>query len=291
MPISFQFLIFLVLPAIGPALFGADPPIRFAMSDRIVRGVNLNDARAAIALWGKDVIRHAGLQVVDQQDWVRPSAAVLAGLRAGAIDVVCISVEEFLEVPDTVEVSEVVVDDRRGNEMVLIVRKDSNYNSLASLRGHPLLMLDNPDMLLGESWLASELRRAGLPDAAHHFSSITRLARPSQVVLPIFFGRADAAVVTREAFQTMVEMNPQLGVSIRQVLVSERLVTTFLATRRGLPTPIRNRIIEGILASKFDPAIRQVLTLFHVRGYMRCPQACILPSVALIEGRSRSPKL
>lgn len=276
--------------AFASALLAADPPVRFAMSDRLVRGVNMNDARAAIAMWGNQVIKHAGLQVVEKQDWVRPSATVMAGLRAGSLDLVCITVEEFLQAPDSVDVSELVVDDRRGQELVLISRKDSNFNSLASLRGRSLLVLDNADALLAESWLGAELSRAGLPGPVQHFSTVTRLAKPSQVVLPVFFGRADAAIVTREAYNVMAELNPQLGAAIRPLLASPRLINSFLATRRGMPASIRNRIIEGILASKLDPALRQILTLFHVRGYVRCPQSCILPAVQLIESQKKGPK-
>lgn len=280
--------------ASGPTMLaappGGDAPIRIAISERAIRGVNLNDARAAINLWGNQIITGAGLNTTRERDWVHSSEAIIAGIRSGTFDLMCLSVEEFLIVRDLVESSDIVTDSRRGRELVLLVRSDSPFNSLASLRGHSLLQLDSAETQLADIWMDAELRRAGLPAVPLHFGVRTRHSKLSQVILPLFFGRAEAALVTREGLETMVEMNPQLGKHLRVLAFSPRLLATFLVARKGIADSVRHRIFENILASKSDPATRQVLTLFHVQGYVRCNQACIQPSIQLLEAHQRSAK-
>lgn len=278
-----QLTLLLLLPAFAGVLAGADPPLRLAISDRIIRGVNMNDARAAMTLWGQEIVHSAGFEVVRDQDWVLPSATLLASLRAGKMDLVCITVEEFLQVRDTVESADVITDERGGQELLVVVRRDAKLNSMADLRGRSLIVLDTASTILADAWLGTELHRAGLPAAVRHFSRITRQIKPAQVVLPVYFNQADAAIVPREVFNTMTEMNPQLGSAVKIIVTSPKLVTTFFTTRRSVLPATRNRIYERVLASRTDTANRQVLTLFRSRGYARCTAACLQPTIELLE--------
>ncbi len=276
-------LCLVLLPAIALPLSAADTPFRLAISERIVRGININDARAAMTLWGKEIVNAAGFQIVRGQDWVLPSTTLLANLRAGKMDMVCITVEEFMQVRDAVDNTDVITDERGGQELLVIVRRDTSLNTLADLRGRSLIVLDAASTLLADAWLGTELHRAGLPSATRHFAKITRNIKPAQVVLPVFFGQADAAIVPRETLKTMVEMNPQLGRAVKIVATSPQLVSVFFTARRTISPATRNRIYERVLSSKADTANRQILTLFRARGYARCTAACLQPSIDLLE--------
>ena len=39
-----------------------DPPLRLAVSDKVVMGVNINDARAAMAVWSEELLKKIGLK-------------------------------------------------------------------------------------------------------------------------------------------------------------------------------------------------------------------------------------
>lgn len=267
----------------------AEPPLRLALSERIVVGVNVNDARAAMAVWGQALVSSSGFHLPADQDWVLPSQAIVNSLRAGKIDLFCITIEELSRVRDAVELDDVIIDDRSSREMLLIVRRDSNFQSLADLRRRSLLIVDSPGTQLADAWLGLELSRAGLPAPAAHFASVSRNSKPAQVVLPVFFHQADAAIVPKDVLATMVDLNPQLGQAFRQLSISPKLISSFFATRRGFPASNRNRLYSYILATRSEPANRQILTLFRSPGYKRCNYSCIQSSIELFENFHRLP--
>src|SRR6185369_7062487 len=96
-------------------------------------------------------------------------------------------------------------------EYLLLVHQDSNFGNLASLRGRDLLYYDNPVMCLSFPWLETVLASEGIPSATNFFHAEVPKLKVSSAALPVFFRTADACLVNRRAFETLVELNPQVG--------------------------------------------------------------------------------
>ena len=268
-------------------------PLRMAVSEKVVCGVNLSDARAAMAVWIQELLKTTDLKMAlaPDQNWVMPSDQLLAAIRGGTLDMFCITAAEYRQVTPYVDTSQIVTDDYGGEELLLVVRDGSGIVNLAGLRGRSLTLLESPSTSLAEPWLAVSLWQVGLPSPQQLLGHLTRNTKLSQVVLPVFFGQADACVVTRRGMDTMVELNPQLARKLKVLLASPQMVSAFFASRRDCPAHLTKPIFDRLAELRSSPTSRQVLTLFQSPGFTARDADCLRPANALLDiyERHRAP--
>jgi phosphonate transport system substrate-binding protein len=264
-------------------------PLRLAISENVVCGVSLSDARAAMAVWATELMKNTDLRLVlvPDQDWVMPSGQLLAAIRGGTLDIFCLTVQEYRQVIPYVDTSRIITDDYGGEELLLVVREGSGIMNLAGLRGRSLILQESPNTSLAEPWLTVSLWQDGLQSPKQllgHMSTNTKL---SQVVLPLFFGQADACVVTRRGLDTMVELNPQLSRKLKVLLASPKMESAFLAFRKDYAAHLKKPIFDRFLELKSIPATDQVLTLFQSTGFSARDSDCLGPANSLLDAYER----
>lgn len=240
-------------------------PLRLGLSEQVVRGVSLNDARAALIVWADEIGKAAGVNLAHNQNLVLPSDQLLTAIRNGTVDVFCLTVQEYRQVIPYVDTSRIIVDDYGGEEMVLLVREGIGVTSLAGLRGRSLIILDAPGDGLASPWLTVSLWKEGLDSPDQFFGHITHNTKLAQVVLPVFFGQADACLVTRRGLNTMFELNPQLQRKLHILLTSPKAACAFFASRKGPNS--RKALLSRLPEVQSSPAAKQVLTLFQSPGF------------------------
>jgi ABC-type phosphate/phosphonate transport system substrate-binding protein len=59
-------------------------------------------------------------------------------------------------------------------------------------------------------WLDKILREQGIPDSKKFFKDIIVDYKATNVVLPVFFGKAKACIVTETSLNLLVELNPSI---------------------------------------------------------------------------------
>jgi ABC-type phosphate/phosphonate transport system substrate-binding protein len=265
------------------------PPLRLAVSENVVCGVNLNDARAAIAVWSEEILKTIDIKmaIALDQDWVMPSDQLLAGIRGGKVDLFCLTVQEYRKVAPFVDTSRVITDDYGGDELLLVVREGSGIVNLAGLRGRSLILLESPATSLATPWLTVSLWQDGLEPPKQLFGRMTTSTKLSQVVLPLFFGQTDACVVTRRGLDTMVELNPQLARKLKVLLASPKMEGTFFACRKDYPDQLKKTILDGLVGLKSSPPARQISMLFQSPGFSLRDADCLSPANSMLDAYER----
>jgi len=265
------------------------PPLRMAVSEKVVCGVNLNDAKAAMSVWAQELLKTADLKfvVTPGQDWVMPSDQLLEAIRDRKLDLFCVTVHEYRRVALFVDTTHIITDDYGGEELLLLVREDGRIASLADLRGRSLILQESPNTSLAEPWLTVSLWKEGLESPQQLLGHMTTNTKLSQVVLPVFFGQADACVVTRRGLDTMVELNPQLARKLKVLRASPQMESAFFACRKDCPLSLKNPLFERLLKLKSSVTTRQVLTLFQSPGFADRDANCLGPANALLDAYER----
>jgi len=153
-------------------------------------------------------------------------------------------------------------------ELVVVVREESGLARLADLAGKSVLVLQSSNANTARHWFVTELLALGQGEPEGFLGRMEIKDRPSQVVLPVFFGQADACVLDRRGYEIMVEMNPQVGRALNVLVSSDPFVDTVLSVATdGWETPrMRQDLIDAILDLPNDPAGRQIMTLFRFDG-------------------------
>jgi phosphonate transport system substrate-binding protein len=94
-------------------------------------------------------------------------------------------------------------------------------------------------------------------------NSNSEAPKVSSVILPVFFGKTDAAVVKRYGWETMKEMNPQLAVQLQILTNSISLPDAVIClTQDTREHPFRDDLIRGTAELHADPQGQQILLLF-----------------------------
>ena len=245
------------------------PPVKFCMSSRLFRQVNENDARASVKAYAKQVAESRGL-IADSNPKVFTGAAELTSLlKRGEVDLVSMPTEEYLAQEESLVTGPILISLINGSdyeEYVLLVHADSSFHALSDLKGGRVLVLDNLQGALAGPWLEVLLANETLSRPEKFFSVITRPFKASQVVLPVFFHRSEACVVTRQGFALMGELNPQVTKQLRVLATSPQLVPHMTCFRAGFDPLLREKMVSAVTGANTSSAGKQLMTIFQCDG-------------------------
>jgi len=244
----------------------ADGTMNLAISQNLAPDANISDARASMQIWMNWACRENNMSVRLVPGVFIQSAQLLQMIRQAQVDAFALDVMEYRQVVEFVEQKYMISADfgpAGGEEYVLLIRQDADIKSLADLRGKRMLRLQAPTTRLAEEWLLLTQSRAGLPPDLSFWGSAGFDTKISRVILPVFFRQADAAVATRAGYQTMCELNPQVGQKLRVLANSPKLLTGGYFFHKNCSPQMRDKMLAAFSSLHKVNYGQQVLTLFQ----------------------------
>jgi ABC-type phosphate/phosphonate transport system substrate-binding protein len=261
--------------ALSAALAGlaAGPPARGPL--KLVVGFTLSsfhdadtdDAQRALKIWANHVARSLGSDARIEPVLFGTLDEVARAVREKRIDIVGMNAGEYMQIRESVSLEPVMVPEVGGEvyqDVALIARRDLARAGISGLKGRRLQVMRSPSGTGPSVWLANEVMRLGHRSPQAFFSEVKQAQRASQAILAVFFGSAEACFVTKEAFQTASELNPQVGERLVDVASSSKLVGAVIAFRSGVDHADRAAAIELMGHTHETPAGKQVFTLFRM---------------------------
>lgn len=281
---AFLLATLLTLLTVPTAVQAADDSFRIGFTTSMFTEVNENDARAAMIVWGRTVARERGIPVEPEVLVYRTAQDMLPDLLAGRVDVASVTTVEYEELRTVgfAPIFLVYQDGEVAAEYVLVTHRDAPLETLADLKGRQVHVHQQIWTHLAPYWLDALLIQEGLAPLAQLAGRVTTLPNLTQALLPIFFGQADACLITRRAFATMTELNPQLGAQLRILAASEPMVPAVFAFRRDYAPPFLEQLLAGIRELHETPAGRQVLLVFNSERIGHYPETALDSALELI---------
>jgi phosphonate transport system substrate-binding protein len=277
-----------VLPVVAadPGRTPERTAVHFAFSREMFREVNENDARAAMKVYARTIGEENGLDTTSEPICLEGTNAIAEALRLKQFDMISLTTEEYftleaqgLDGPLLVaKVHQTVTE-----EYVLLARTDSAIRKVEDLPGHTLMLASDLRASLAPIWLEVLCREHGLGPSHKVFATVETAAKVSQVVLPVFFGKADACVVTRNGWEVMGELNPQVKQQLSVLAVSPPVVPGMSCFRRDLAEPIKQRLLQAAAESWDHPSFKQLMALFKTDELSRQPVAVLADTRRLVE--------
>ncbi len=179
------------------------------------------------------------------------------------------------------------VNARGGDEYLLLINEDSGIRTLADLRRKSLNVYDNPRMCLASIWLETLLASSNLGAPREFLGRIGIHNNLSQVVLPVYFRQLDACLVTRRAFGTMCELNPQLGRKLHVLATSPKVVTSLMAFHKDCAPEQRQKCENALIGLHKTAAGQQALTLFESSHLVLTDMSALGSTLELVKARTR----
>jgi len=266
----------LLLPAATPAsapipeteLQAVAPKIlRVGFSSRILSDIDPRDAQVAMELWTKELSRSMGIRTVPQTVIFKNTADLLAAVKKGELTIVSLPAVDYLKIRDEVRITPSVVSSSnagKGRQFILLVRRDSGIRTVADLRGKTVLILPATKNEVSHLWLDVLMMREGNRDRSSFLRQVKEATSASQAIMALFFRQTDAAIVSRGAFETAMDLNPQIGSQLTVISESKSLLGDITC----IPDSVNDKLklsIEYAALHLHERAIgRQIFTLFKI---------------------------
>ena len=245
-----------------------------AISVETLAGANISDARAAYRVWLQEIARQYGTRTADTvPDIFIPSDEIIRDIRQNTIDGYGVTALELAKVADLTDPDSLVLQEHLANgmEYVLIVHDRSKFRSVADLRGATLVSHLHRDMILERPWLATMLAESNLEAPESFFGSRKLSGSLTQVVLPVFFHRADVACLARPSWETALDLNPQLGRDLRILAASPKVIPIAFAFRRNTKPHLRKALVDSIQHISTMVAGQQIVALYQSSTFLLRP--------------------
>lgn len=291
LPLHFLALAGVCWLIIRPRTSGEDlPAFRIGFSAASFAEVNQNDASAAVKVWARILASERRIAADPQPKILRNIDTILGALTNRLVDAINLTTQEYFIIHDRVALENFVVPVKGGSiteEYLLLVHQDAGFNQVTDLHKHTLGLLKSPRMSLAHAWLDTLLTTQGQPQIEDFFETYTDVAGITKVVLSVYFRRLDACVVTRSGFDTMLELNPQTGRSLKILASSPPIVPSVFGFRAEFDSPIRTQILADIARWHHSPPGRQILNLFQCDRLEERPGSVLDSTVTLMENHLR----
>lgn len=265
--------------------------LRLGFSATMFNGLNESDARASIKALAATIAREEGIQA-DPDPVITPNLEkTVEAVRTGLVDAISITMEEYYHLRSEISFDRFLVATYANDPTetyLLLVHKDSSLLTLADLKGKKLAVLTGARMSLALPWIDVELARAGLPASVDFVSTLAETVKAPKAILPVFFHQTDACLVTQRAYNTVVELNPQIGRDLRVLVASPRYIPALFGFRTGCSPALKEKSISVFTLLHQTLYGQQTLLIFQSNQVVECPASDFTAALALLSEYARS---
>jgi len=278
-------LLFVAAPLFPAWAAELDHPFRFGFSMALMPDINENDARAAMKVWAENIVNNGVVRADPNVLMFHDFASMSEALHNRAVDGVVASTSDYFAIRQQVDFNHFVFSVTAGSisdQYVLLVHQDGGIANVDELRGRSLAILKHTRTSLAPIWLDTLLLEKGFKPAQDFFSRITEQTKLAQTVLPVFFHKADACLVTLKGFKTMSELNPQVGRQLRVLATSPELVPSGFFFRTGYPEAQQKQCLADFTRVHTTATGQQILTVFQTERLEECPASVLDSALDLL---------
>ena len=176
-------------------------------------------------------------------------------IQSGGAELFPLHGYEFVERARELNLKPLLLATRSGrweSRFVLLVSNTSGIQNLRDLQNRTLLVHRDGCGNLVDYWLDTAIA-VGTGMQRQSFARNQTVTQPREAVLPVFFGEADACVVSVAAYQSVVAQNPvQIPTRLTTLAKSKELPGQLVACRLNLPLEIQRRVIEQARRLSWD---------------------------------------
>jgi phosphonate transport system substrate-binding protein len=265
-------------------------PVRLAISESLVADVNITDARAATRIWINRLMTDLDIKVELSPRVFDTTEEIIRRARTNTFDAVALNVVEYRQIADCLDPSQIIVETGVGGlaQYVLLAKRNSGIQHLSNLHKRGLCILKSPKMCVASAWLTTILEESHCGPAGQFFASVTAESKISRVVLPVFFGQTDACLASKQGFDTMCELNPQVAKDLTVIAASVPLVVNLYIFHKKFHGMSREKFAKVYMDVPSSPAGHQVATLFQFESLAMKDVTALGPALALLELADRA---
>lgn len=281
--LSINIIFFLLAGVLEASESDKDHIYRIGISSKSFGKIKTNDGTAAIKAWAATITKEQKLKVnFDVRLITNTTKELRKSITNIEYDGYSLSSPEYFDTGIGFPEHVYILKKQSGINInyIIISHSQSSVMSPQDLLKCKLITCDNNQMVMSLQWLESILFK--------HAKGV-KINKPEQVdnfskaILQIFFRQADAALVTREAFDLACELNPQLRKDIKVLYESQPFISGFFILLRP-PHEKHYEVLEKIILDVGKtPGGQQVLTVFQSTGIAKYPATVLEDTIKFLK--------
>lgn len=243
-----------------------------AFSTNVFKGVYINDAIAGAKILTEALIEEYSRT---KYDVIPPTTfgnleELENLLKSQEVEVYIIHATELIQIRKYNLIEPICAAVRNGSPydiFYLLVNKNTSYKSLADLKNKRILIGSPFEGDMPVIWLENLLKQKKLKSKERYFSSIEYFDKALPAILPVFFNKADACIITKSLFDTVTELNPQIESGLTAIEISEPISIGIVALRKNISNPeLKEDVHEAFINLHKNANGRQYLNIFRIES-------------------------
>jgi ABC-type phosphate/phosphonate transport system substrate-binding protein len=182
-------------------------------------------------------------------------------------DLTFVSPIEYLQLKKKISIEPALVTETNksyGDVYYLITNKKDNIKELSELKDGIIFILANSNEQVSSLWLDKILRENKLPVKSKFFKKINYDNKATNVVLPVFFKKANASIVTEAAFDLLCELNPSIKKEASILKISEPYIRAIFCFDGRSKDEERKKFLSDYIANLHLGAYGKQLTELYM---------------------------
>lgn len=142
-------------------------------------------------------------------------------------DFIILNTEEYLALYKKLSVEPFITNytaDHIGYKYYFIVNKNDGIEDISELKNETINILSRQNQKAPFLWLNKLLKNKGLSDQKKFFKEVVTDYKATNVLLPVFFKKAKACIVTEASLNLLSELNPGIKNSTKILYSSEYIL-------------------------------------------------------------------
>jgi phosphonate transport system substrate-binding protein len=173
-----------------------------------------NDAKAAIKVYVQNLQDQLLTGFSMKPVYFENTDDLLKNYSKENLAVISLSSIDYLAYKSRLSLYPILVNSGQSDPLenyLIVIRKDENINNIAALADKKIGMPPKANDPIPVMWMDVLIESGKTAKREKSFNNIITDKTESQLILSLFFGQLDACLVSKTSFETMVEINPQIG--------------------------------------------------------------------------------
>lgn len=242
----------------------------FASIENTDTGMHAKESRMAMKTIMQKIFAHKYPEIRLHLDFLARDPGLVDTILAKKYDVIATTGLDYLELREQLHLRPLAIlskTDQPTDAFMLITRKNKTLETLEGLPARSLIVEAGGGGDIAKLWMDTVLQAHGLPRHQVFFNILRTGDKPSRTLLPVFFGQADACIVSENALAVMSELNPQLE---EQLVVEERsagYISILISATDRLEDWARDIVMEETGRMHTSPDGQQILTIIQMKRF------------------------
>ncbi len=200
--------------------------IKVVFSKNSFHNIKLEDAHATAQILANHIKKLKNVKSNFKVEIVTGDKEIIESCNNG-FDMILLTTDEYFRLRKKIPIEPFCVNytnSSYGYVYQLIVNKSDKINDISQLKGETIFIQSNSENNVATKWLNKLLKVAKLKTMDVFFKEIILSNKATNVLLPVFFNKAKACIVTNSSFNLLKELNPGISNQTKIINSSEPLI-------------------------------------------------------------------